>query len=194
MAQVAGFFGAFILGSSIIGNLNTYNKGLINITGSDNISYTVKNDKFKDMKVEILTELNNKVKILFQYFKKNNYFNNDRIKHLTKNYQSHKLSENVDNEYTSYSVNKGEEIKLCLSDNSASSNNITDDLNTAVFVLIHELAHIMTEEVGHPPKFWKNMSIILKHAIDCGIYNYVNYKENPVYYCGVHVKDTPYIK
>jgi len=194
MAQLAGFFGAFILGSSIIGNMNTSNKDLIKLIGTDNISYTVKNDNNKDSKVKILTELNNKVNNLFKYLNKNDCFNNKRLKHLSITYNPQKLSENVDNEYTSYSLNKGEEIKLCLNNNSASSDNIIDDDNTAMFVLIHELAHIMTEEVGHPPQFWENMKMLIEHAVDCKVYNYVNYKENPVYYCGVYVNDTPYIK
>ena len=35
------------------------------------------------------------------------------------------------------------------------------DKNTMKFVLIHELAHVMTLENGHPPEFWKNMGYFI---------------------------------
>ena len=138
MAELSVFLGAVILGSSILGNINSSNLDLIEITGKDNIQYIVKNDNNKLEKVEILTTLNKKIKKLLDYLQKNNYFNNDKIKHVYKKYNPNALSENVDNEYTAYSVNKGEEIKLCLNNISASSNNIIKDENTAMFVLIHE--------------------------------------------------------
>ena len=66
------------------------------------------------------------------------------------------------------------------------------DKNTMKFVLIHELAHIMTVENGHPPIFWKNMGFLLKEANSIGIYDAIDYSKNPVYYCGVLVDKTPY--
>ena len=33
-----------------------------------------------------------------------------------------------------------------------------------MFVAIHELAHIMTESVGHEPEFWDNMGFLLEKS------------------------------
>ena len=38
-------------------------------------------------------------------------------------------------------VNKGEEIAICIIDKN---NKILDDMNSCMFIIIHELAHIMT--------------------------------------------------
>ena len=193
MAELSIFLGSVILGSSLMGNYNNSKNDIIKLKGNDNIEYNIKNDSNKNLKLNLLTELNKKVKKLLNYFKENNYFKNNRIKYLYEKYNPESLSENLDNEFTAYSVNKGDEIKLCLHNNSADGNEMIKDQNTAMFVLIHELAHIMTEEEGHPPQFWQNMSLLLEHAIKINIYKYVNYRKTPVDYCGVHVDDTPYI-
>ena len=64
--------------------------------------------------------------------------------------------------------------------------------NTIVFVTIHEIAHIMTEEEQHPPIFWKNMKFILEQAEEIGLYVPINYNENPESYCGQIINSTPY--
>ena len=61
-----------------------------------------------------------------------------------------------------------------------------------MFVLIHELAHIMTKENGHPPIFWKNMGYLLEEAKKVGIYIPVDYSREPVDYCGTLIDKTPY--
>ena len=65
------------------------------------------------------------------------------------------------------------------------------DLNTMMFVAIHEMAHIMTISIGHTDEFWNNMRYLLKKAINIGIYKRHNYKENPVSYCGTQITDSP---
>lgn len=45
-----------------------------------------------------------------------------------------------------------------------------ESLNASMFVLLHELAHIATPEVGHTPEFWKNMKILLEMAHRLGFY------------------------
>ena len=49
---------------------------------------------------------------------------------------------------------------------------------------MHELAHIITKSVGHTDEYWDNYRLILKTAIDNGLYEYKNYYEEPVKYCG----------
>ena len=67
-------------------------------------------------------------------------------------------------------------------------------INTVTFVLIHELAHIATTEIGHTPLFWNNMRWLLKESVKIGIYDYIDYNNDPQPYCGIQVSDTPLSK
>ena len=70
------------------------------------------------------------------------------------------------------------------------TNKLIDD-NTITFVAIHELAHLMTKEIGHVPPFWNNMKYLLDIGIKLGVYKYVDYSDKPVKYCGTQITDTP---
>ena len=91
---------------------------------------------------------------------------------------------------TSYSENKGEKIVICLRDKTQEPFPFVDE-NTVMFVLIHEMAHLMTNSVGHTPEFWTNMRCLLHDCIKLGIYHQVNYSKNPVKYCGMTITDSP---
>ncbi len=90
--------------------------------------------------------------------------------------------------YKAYSVNKGEQLALCI---RKVEDNSFIDINTIIFVAIHELAHIMTDEVGHTPKFWNNMKYLLEKGIEINVYNAVDYSKQPTDYCGQEINSTP---
>jgi len=73
-------------------------------------------------------------------------------------------------------VNKGYEIYICLDG---------DDVNSALYVLIHELAHMTVPEYDHSIKFWENFEKLKKLCIDKGIY----VKSGERKYCGDVVRD-----
>ena len=115
--------------------------------------------------------------------------NKEGVDDLQKYYDPRSLSETIDGaKYTSYSVNKGEKISICI----RSKDNVIIDDNTILFVVIHELAHVMTEEVGHTPLFWSNMKYLLEESERIGIYKPINYEKEPVQYCGMEINTTPY--
>ena len=60
-----------------------------------------------------------------------------------------------------------------------------------MFVILHEMAHLMTTTIGHTPEFWANFRRILNDASGIGIYNPVNYSKSPVNYCGMTITDSP---
>ena len=80
-----------------------------------------------------------------------------------------------------YVVNKGEELRVCLNGNE----------NDTMFVLLHELAHIMSESYGHNEEFKQNMDFLVKEAVKVGIYHPVDYTKTPIDYCGVNISNTP---
>ena len=95
-----------------------------------------------------------------------------------------------DAEYTSYSVNKGEELVFCLRLKKEGDKLVPK--NTILFVALHELSHLMTLTLGHGEDFWNNFRFILKVAIDQNIYQSVDFNNNPVAYCGIQITDAPY--
>jgi len=113
-----------------------------------------------------------RVKVLIQRFNPNNMCEND-----------------LDADSTSYSENKGEKIVVCLRDKAPPHKLV--DVNTVMFVVLHEMAHLMTTTVGHTPEFWTNFKKILQDAVGCGIYQATNYAHSPVSYCGMQITDSP---
>jgi len=86
--------------------------------------------------------------------------------------------------YTSYTINKGDEMVLCL--RSKRTNKI-HDYNILIYVAIHELGHIGCTEIGHTKLFFKINRFLLKQAIKLNIYKYDNYNINNKSYCGMNV-------
>tara|TARA_B100001057_G_C22857615_1_gene953278 strand:- start:1836 stop:2411 length:576 start_codon:yes stop_codon:yes gene_type:complete len=124
----------------------------------------------------------------------NNVFTKDKqkegVEQLKNKFNSRNITENTPGgKYTAYSVNKGEELAICL--RNVKDDTFIDD-NLVIFVSIHELAHVMTDEIGHTPKFWDNMRYLLEHAHQTGIYFPEDYSKHPKMYCGQEINSTPY--
>ena len=116
-----------------------------------------------------------------------------QIKLIVKNFRSDPnrfLEATPDAQHTSYSVNKGESIHLCLRQREAMNESLVGE-NVMMFVAIHELAHIATESIGHGPDFWNNMGFLLKEAEGTGLYQYTDFRAQPVSYCGMQITDSP---
>jgi len=73
-------------------------------------------------------------------------------------------------------VNKGYEIYICLDG---------DDVNSAVYVLIHELAHMSVPEYDHTQNYWENFKKLKDLCIEKGLYT----KAGDRQYCGDTIKD-----
>jgi len=87
--------------------------------------------------------------------------------------------------YSAYTINKGHKMVYCL----RNKNSRFVPLNTLVYVGLHELAHIMTEELDtnkrtHSKEFWTNFGHLLQAAQNIGLYIAHNYKQFPTEYCG----------
>jgi hypothetical protein len=66
----------------------------------------------------------------------------------------------------SYTINK-KKVYLCLKD----ENGEYYDDNMLVFVAIHELAHVICDEIGHTDKFQSIFQDLLNKAADLNIYD-----------------------
>ena len=97
-----------------------------------------------------------------------------------------------DAQYTSYSINKGEKIYMCLRQKTKEEELVQE--NIILFVALHEMSHVGTKSIGHTPEFWNNFSWLLKQAEHLKVYHYTDFAAHPVAYCGVHITDSPTYK
>lgn len=152
----------------------------------DNRNYEVQIKDDAQEAANLIAQIREKLIIISDHLIKS-YPDEDRTKRLKKNFRPDNIKEGIDNpEFTSYSVNKGEQIVLCLR-----SHNKLMDLNTMIFVVLHELAHICTLSIGHTTEFWNNFKWILEEAINIGVYKKQDFKLNNVDYCGMKITDSP---
>ena len=116
--------------------------------------------------------------------------NDPRVKVLLERYNPDHLCENdIKADSTSYSENKGDKIVVCLRDKTPPYKLV--DINTVMFVVLHEMAHLMTTTIGHTPEFWTNFKRILQDAVGVGVYRPVNYDKYPTPYCGMTISSSP---
>ena len=103
---------------------------------------------------------------------------------LFSNYNPDALSEGgPENGYTSFSINKGERIVMCL----RQADKTFVDKNVLVYVAVHELGHLATSQTGHTPMFWENFRWLLREAIEIGIYDKIDFEKDPRQYCGMTI-------
>jgi hypothetical protein len=117
------------------------------------------------------------------------------VKQMMKNFDcsAARFSESTpDAQYTSYSVNKGEKIFMCLRQRNDKEELVQE--NIILFVAIHEMSHVGTSSIGHTPEFWNHFAWLLQQAEAIDIYKYTNFAAHPVEYCGVHITDAPKYK
>ena len=164
------------------------NEGLIQVKSKiDNEEYTV---QIKDDAVEaadLIATIKGKLNTLSEHLEKTYGHSDHRVSRLKDNYKPERISEGVDTPgYTSYSINKGEKIVLCLRNRDKLM-----DINTMMFVVLHEFAHLATESIGHTEEFWDNFKWILEESINIGIYTRQDFQNKSVDYCGIKITSTP---
>jgi len=113
----------------------------------------------------------------------------DRLAHVNNNLN--KLVTLPTSEFTAYSENKGEKLAFCL-DTEKNSKGRLIDMNTLMYVALHEVSHIATKSIGHNDEFWNNFKFMITEAKEINIYNPVDYKKEPARYCGMNISDNPY--
>ena len=107
-----------------------------------------------------------------KFFIKTKYINN-----LVKRTKQINIMETPNDEKnTSYTINKGEKIVICLRSKLLSE---IHDINTIMYVVIHELAHVACPEYGHTPLFKKIFIFLLKESHKINIYTPIDYRKKP---------------
>jgi hypothetical protein len=155
----------------------------------DNNEYLVRNLQDKEEAANMLAKIRIKLQKLCDAMKQK-FPNDESVNRMVERFNPDNITEaGKNNQYTSYSVNKGEKIVFCIRQKNESESLV--DENTMTFVSIHELGHIMTKSVGHTPEFWDNFKKLLKIAIEESLYTKEDYASSPKEYCGIKVSDSP---
>lgn len=155
----------------------------------NNKYYYVRNLPDKEEAADKLAELGNLLKSLIDSLNEKDDAKGEDITRLKESFNPEYITENIPGSiYVAYSVNKGEELSICIREKDTEK---FIDNNTILFVAIHELSHIMTDETGHTPLFWDNMKFLLEKASSLGIYQVEDYSSSPVMYCGMEINSTP---
>lgn len=176
--------------SSVAGNQNY---PLVDVTSTvDGRVYRVRDMADKQQAADLIAKVRVKISKLYTILK-SKFPDKPQVRQWVQNFTpepSRFLEATPDAEHTSYSVNKGEKVHLCLRQREGSNESLVDE-NVMVFVSLHEMAHAITSSIGHGPDFWNNFAWLLKQAEAAGIYQYQNFKARPVSYCGLQITDSP---
>jgi hypothetical protein len=116
---------------------------------------------------------------------------NPEVLGLKGRYGAMKLVESSDSSYT---INKAsgpfDKIHICLQKNGFF------DIDTIMFVVIHELTHVYRTELDlfdeHPPEFWRDNKFLLIQAENAGVMKNIDYSRSPVSYCAKEIRSNPY--
>jgi hypothetical protein len=139
--------------------------------------------------LELLASLHEEMDKFVIDLKKRNP-NDERVTRLVNGMKRVKIEEAPNDDGSSYTINKGELMALCL--RHKTGNHQFHDYNTLQFVMIHEMAHIASISEGHNQEFINNFRFLLREAKALGYYEPVNYSNSPINYCGIKVTNNPY--
>ena len=155
--------------------------------------YLVRNLEDKDKAADMLSEMKSRLNKLIRYVLDKSENNNDERSKFIKEYANNInnkfdyiiFRESTDNsKFTSYSINKGEEIVFCL---RSKNDDKLHNINELMYVAIHEIAHVGCPEIGHTPLFRRINKELLKYGIECGVYTFKDYNMYPEDYCGIEL-------
>jgi len=179
-----------IIGSKLYFNSDSFNLRCI-ISDVNGNKYCVRDRNKLELAADRLAHVNNNLNKLVNHLSKK-YPTKENVQRLVNGYNPKKIYETLPtSEFTAYSENKGEKLAFCL-DTEKNSKGRLIDMNTLMYVALHEVSHIATKSIGHNDEFWNNFKFMITEAKEINIYNPVDYKKEPARYCGMNISDNPY--
>lgn len=159
------------------------------IASKDGNRYCVRENKHSKEAAELLAEATIRMQKLVDHVAEK-YPERDCVKRLVKGFDPKKITETLPtSEYVAYSENKSK-LAFCLT--KKKNGNQLIDINTLMFVAIHELSHIANKTVGHKSDFWNIFKFLLIEADEINVYDPVDYKKKNTEFCSMKIKDNPY--
>lgn len=162
----------------------------------------------KQLAADTLAYINARNMDLFRYLKNKYLVGQNEVSNIDPNfplkqemvrrllflYDPNELGENSPLNWkneTSYTINKGEEMRICLRKKLAEED-VFHKFHTIYFVVLHELAHVIAIGHGHEDEFWIKFKWLLQEAKAAGLHDPINYEDDPLTYCGLYVDYNPY--
>lgn len=108
----------------------------------------------------------------------NKYPMDERLQNIKERWNG-TLSEVGSGNDIAYSLNK-KSIHICI----RTPEGKLEKLNTAMYVLLHEAAHVASKKYGHGDEFWENFRWLLEVAEELGLYTYQDFDSSEVTFCG----------
>lgn len=162
--------------------------------------YSVRNSSDKQLRADLLANIKYKFSILITNLNSDSTLKNDTaVQRLINNWNSGisiKEIGNMEND-AAYVINK-KYMSFCLQ----KSNKVTlPEINLITYVAIHELAHVMSLEIGHGSEFIQNFEFLLNYAKKINYYDKLLNEEIPLFislkeldtsnsYCGVKLTNS----
>lgn len=94
---------------------------------------------------------------------------------------------NIGNKDTAYTINK-KYIYICLK--NLPYENVYN-INTIMFVILHELTHLSNNSWNHTSEFWKLFKFYILEAMEAKVYVPVDYAQYPEKYCHTEITYNP---
>lgn len=161
----------------------------IDFLADDNNKYKIvdsKNNELNKKKANMLSRLNQKAHEIVNHMYDNQLPNKEIADITQKRFMHCIIGEIPENEGGGYTVNKGTRMGVCL----VTKGKLNDEAD-AYFVILHELAHVMSNSYGHGDEFKQNFNFIVKLAVKLKLWKSKNYDLEPVDYCGIKVTSSP---
>lgn len=138
-----------------------------------------------DFQRQLIAAVNDRCSIFMRYVENDMELANDpRIVRLLSRFRSGKVLPMLPGHGAGFTRDKGREIRVCVPNDG--------DINTAMFVTLHELAHVLTPDNGHTPMFWSNFAFVLDVGVKAGVYSPQRFsRASPGSYCGQEITYQP---
>jgi hypothetical protein len=152
----------------------------------DVINSVIKGDT-KQEAADYLAGLSAKITTLVHYMKEHGLPNPEVADRLYRRWSHCVLRETSSfDDAVATTLGKGVEIRICIRNDKG-----FEDPNTSMFVILHELAHIMSVTIDHTDEFYYNFSYVTKLASSLGLYKPEDFVASPKTYCGIVINTTP---
>lgn len=151
--------------------------------------YKIKNDnkKLNQTKADFLARIDDKARKITKHMYDNNLPTKEIASRTYIRYKGVGETPQGEKSGAAYTINKGQGgIYIC-----CITKGKLNDENDTFFVLLHELAHLMSNSYGHGEEFKTNFNFIVKLAVKLGLWKDPKYEEKSVDYCGVEVTTSP---
>lgn len=175
----------FIIKNVIMDNVAPF---ISQYDGKNYVIRKIGTEKTRQTAADYLAILTGKINTLVYYMYVHNLPNPDTAKRLFFRWSRCELKEtNSYEKSAAFTLNKSTAIRICIRDNEGNF----EDINTSMFVILHELAHVASVTFGHGAEFTENFHYITQIASNLGIYKPEDFHKNPKTYCGTTINQSP---